>query len=219
VVLDKLFADTAHPERVNAMFGRLHGDYFIMAFPSFDTAANGWAPQADVSWNHKSPSRNFAFIRFRDRFKTEAEAIAFALDMTEAWIDRHTRRLHSQRFGSERAQVIDVVDSLKKSLAKAAPKQPQPGPAATPHGIEKAFTFDQFKSAMARKGLHIGEPTLRKSYAALVELRRRSRLSWTEARRKVEGSKPDITVEQSPIRRGAKSTRIPLTEREWRRIG
>lgn len=201
------------------MFGRLHGDYFIMAFPSFDTATNRWAPHADVSWNHKSPSRNFAFIRFPDRFKTEAEAIAFALDMTEAWIDKHTRRLHSHHLGSERGQVIDAVDNLKKSLAKAALKHIQVRPTATPPGIEKAFTFDQFKSAIARKGLHIGEETLRKSYAALVELRRHSHLSWTEARRKVEGSKPDVTTVQSPIRRGARSARIPLTEREWRRIG
>ena len=59
-------------KELNAPWSGLHGDYLIMAFPSFDTATNRWAPQADVSWNHNSPRREFAFIRFSNRFQTEA---------------------------------------------------------------------------------------------------------------------------------------------------
>lgn len=70
------------------MSSRLYGDHLIMAFPSFDTTTNRWAPQADISWNHKSPRRKFAFVRFPKRCKTEAEAITAALNMAEAWIDQ-----------------------------------------------------------------------------------------------------------------------------------
>ncbi len=70
------------------MSRRLYGDHVIMAFPSFDTATNSWVPQADISWNHKSPRRKFAFVRFPKRYKTEAEATAAALNMAQAWIDR-----------------------------------------------------------------------------------------------------------------------------------
>lgn len=102
------------------MLGRLHGDYFIVASPSFDTATNSWAAQADVSWNHKSPCRRFAFIRFRNRFKTEAEANAFALEVTPAWIDKHNRRLRTHGAGAERPKVIDVINTLKRSIARSA---------------------------------------------------------------------------------------------------
>jgi hypothetical protein len=107
------------------MFGRLHGDYFIMASPSFDTATNSWAAQADVSWNHNSPRRRFAFIRFPNRFRTEGEAIEFALEMTPGWIDKHTRRLDSHGLGAERPKVIDVIESLKRSIARTTPNQRQ----------------------------------------------------------------------------------------------
>ena len=70
------------------MSSRLYGDHLIMAFPSFDTATNRWTPQADISWNHDSRCRKFAFIRFPNRFKTEAEAVTAALDMAQAWIDQ-----------------------------------------------------------------------------------------------------------------------------------
>ena len=70
------------------MSSRLYGDHLIMACPSFDTATNSWTPQADISWNHNSPRRKFAFVRFPKRFKTEEEAIGAALNMAQAWIDQ-----------------------------------------------------------------------------------------------------------------------------------
>jgi alkanesulfonate monooxygenase SsuD/methylene tetrahydromethanopterin reductase-like flavin-dependent oxidoreductase (luciferase family) len=200
------------------MSSRLYGDHFIMAFPSFDTATNRWVPQADVSWNHNSPRRKFVFIRFPTRCKTEAEAVAFALDMTQAWIDEHPERLHSNVVGSERGHVIDVVQALKESVAKRSPKQTGPTAAAMEERVERSFTFEQFKSLIAEKGIRLSEQTLQKSYAALVKLSREKHLSWAEARRKVEYSHPGLGDLHAPARR-LKTARIPLTERDWRKIG
>jgi hypothetical protein len=106
---------------LHAAWSRLYGDYFIMAFPSFDIATDRWAPQADVSWNHNSPYRKFAFIRFSNRLRTEAEAVAFTLDMTPVWIERHGQRLHSA--GAELMRVIDVMGALKERMARTASKK------------------------------------------------------------------------------------------------
>jgi len=199
------------------MWSRLHGDYFIMAFPSFDTATNRWAPQADVSWNHNSPRRKFAFIRFSNRFKSEAEAVAFALDMTPVWIERHGERLHSAA-GPELMRVIDVMEALKESMARTASKQPRRAVLRARERVAPLFTFDQFKSLIAQKGLRLGNQTLQKSYAALVKLRREKRLSWAETRHKVEVSQLCLPGLQAAARR-PKAARIPLTKRDWRNTG
>jgi hypothetical protein len=197
------------------MSSRLHGDHFIMAFPSFDTATNGWVPQADVTWDHKSPARKFAFIRFPNRFKTEAEAVNFALDMAQTWIDKHPRRLHTRRGGSGR--IIELVGALKYRLANSASQQLGRAQPLSERHVEKPFTFDQFKSAIAARG-KISEQKLQKSYLALIQLRKNRHLSWAEARRKVEHSQQDFTAAPSTMRR-PRAQRIPLTERDGRRIG
>jgi hypothetical protein len=187
-----------------------------MAFPSFDTATNAWAPQADVSWS-VGASREFAFIKFPGRLPTEAEAINRALDMAQSWIDERLCGLRTQVAGSGRGRVIDIVDALKVRLAKSAPKAPPRSQPAQPRE-EKGLTFDQFKSAIAAGGLIITEQALQKSYAALVKLRKDERWSWAETRRRLEQSKRELTVAGS-ARRRARSVRLPLTERDWRRIG
>ena len=32
------------------MWSRLYRNHVIMAFPTYDTVANAWAPQADINW-------------------------------------------------------------------------------------------------------------------------------------------------------------------------
>jgi hypothetical protein len=189
-----------------------------MAFPSFDPATNGWVPQADISWNHGSPSRKFAFIRFPNRFKTETEAITAALDMAQKWIAKDPKRLDSYADRSARGQVINVVETLKESFVTAGCREPHRVPALAERRSEKSFTFEQFKSAIAARGLKINEQMLQKSYAALNKLRKDRHLSWAETRRKVEHSQQDLRAVQSPMRR-AKAKGIPLSELDWRRIG
>jgi hypothetical protein len=199
------------------MSSRLYRDHFIRAFPSFDTASNGWAPQADVTWNHASPARKFTFLKFPQRFMTEEEAIACALDMAQRWIERRGRRFHSPIVGRAPGQVIDMMRSLKKRLEKADPKQSHPTQVATERRVEKVLTFGEFTSSIVQSGLRINERTLHKSYTALDKLRNRKHLSWTDTRRKVEQLQHDCKAAHSPMRR-LKAARIPLTQRDWSRI-
>lgn len=198
------------------MSSRLYGDHFIMAFPSFDTASNGWVPQADISWDHKSPVRKFAFIRFPNRYRTEAEAIDASLEMAIAWIDKHGSGL--QRHASTSEQVIDAAEFLKNSLAKVAGKQADRSAPGTQEGPKQSFTFGHFKAAIAERGLQISDQTLQKSYEALLKLRKNNHWSWAEARRKVEQSQQILKSSRAPMR-GPRTARIPLTQRDWRKIG
>lgn len=200
------------------MSSRLYGDHFIMAFPSFDTASNGWVPQADISWNHKSPVRKFAFIRFPNRCRTEAEAIDASLEMAEAWIDKHGSGLQKHAITSEPRQVIDVTEFLKESLAKVAGKQARRSSLALQQDPKQSFTFGHFKAAIAERGLQISDQTLQKSYAALLKVRKTHHWSWAEARKKVEQSQRILRSSHAPMR-GLRTARIPLTQRDWRKIG
>lgn len=200
------------------MPNRLYGDYMIIAFPSFDTAVQAWAPQADITWNHRALARKSVFVRFPDRFKTEAEAEAAALDMAQAWIEKNRRRLQAREMPPEQARVIDAVEALKRSLAKAVPTESRRAQAAAGPRGERTLTFEQFKTAMAECGLDVSTEMLRKSYGALVRLRERNQWSWADTRRKLKQSQEGLGV-GSTVRRQPKAARLPISERDWRRIG
>jgi replication initiation and membrane attachment protein DnaB len=114
--------------------------------------------------------------------------------------------------------VIDMIGALKKSLGKVSPTQSPLAQGSIQRQAEKSFTFDQFKSAIAKSGLKLSEQTLHKSYAALVKLRKNNHWSWAQTRRKMEHSQQDRAAAQSSARR-QKTVQIPLTVRDWRRIG
>jgi hypothetical protein len=126
------------------------------------------APQADISWC-VGPSRESEFVKFPNRFMTEADAVACALRSGEAWIDNRLGRLRSGK-GSEHARMIDMIGALKKSLGKSSPTQPPRSQGSIQWHAQKTFTFGQFKSAIAKSGVKLSEQTLQKSYAALVKL-------------------------------------------------
>src|SRR5215510_4559990 len=191
------------------MWSRLYRNHVIMPFPSYDTAANAWASQADISWC-VGPSRESTFVRFANRFTTEADAVACALRKGEAWIDNHLGCL------SEHASVIDMIGTLKKSQRKLDPtKSPRSQGSIQWHG-EKTFTFDQFKSVIGKSGVKLSEHTLQKSYAALVKLRKNNHWSWAQTRQKVEYSQHHRSVAQTSTKH--QPAQIPRTERGWRRI-
>jgi hypothetical protein len=197
------------------MWSRLYRKHFIMPFPSYDTATNAWAPQADISWC-AGPSREFEFIKFSERFLTEADAVTFTLRRGEAWIDNRLERLRSGS-GSEHAAAIDMIRALKNTLEKVSPTQPPRTQGLIQWHAEKAFTFGQFKSVIVNSGVKVSEQTLQRSYAALVKLRKNSHWSWAQTRQKVEHSQRDRSAAESPARQ-RRAGRIPLTERDWRRI-
>ena len=196
------------------MWSRLYRYHVIMPFPSYDTATNAWAPQADISWC-AGPSPESEFVKFPNRFMTEADAVACALRRGEAWIDNRLRRLRSGK-GSEPARVIDMIEALKKSLGKVSPTQPPRTQGSIQWHAKKTFTFGQFKSVVAKRGVKLSEQTLQKSYAALVKLRKNNHWSWAQTRKKVEHSRQDSITAQSP--RQQRAALIPLIERDWRGI-
>jgi hypothetical protein len=79
-------------EELTTMWSRLYRNHVIMAFPSYDTVANAWAPQADINWFVGS-SHDSKFVRFSRRCTTEEEAVTCALRRSEVWIDTRLRRL------------------------------------------------------------------------------------------------------------------------------
>jgi len=198
------------------MWSRLYRNHVIMPFPSYDTATNAWAPQADISWC-VGPSRESEFVKFPNRFMTEADAVACALRRGEAWIDNRLGLLRSEK-GSEHARVIDMIGALKKSLGKVKPTLLPRTQGSIQWHAEKTFTFGQFKSVIANSGVKLSAQTLQRSYAALVKLRKNNHWSWAQTRQKVEHSQQDRSAAQSPARR-QKAVQIPLTERDWHRIG
>jgi hypothetical protein len=197
------------------MWSRLYRNHVIMPFPSYDTTANAWAPQADISWC-VGPSRESAFVRFPNRFMTEGDAVACALRRGEAWIDDHLGCLHSSS-GSEHARTIHTIEALKKSQEKVSPTPRPRSRGSIQWHVEKAFTFGQFKLVIARSGVTLSEETLHKSYAALVKLRKNNHWSWAQTRRKVKHSQHPRSAAQVTAKRWSPA-RIPVSERGWRRI-
>jgi hypothetical protein len=93
------------------MWSRLYRNHVIMAFPTYDTVANAWAPQADINWFAGS-SHDSQFVRFSKRCTTEEEAVTWALRRSEVWVDNRLRRL-SRAILPERGRGIDMIEAAK----------------------------------------------------------------------------------------------------------
>jgi hypothetical protein len=192
------------------MWSRLHRDHFIMAFPSFDTTTNSWKPQADISWC-AGPVRESEFVRFRTHATTEDEAVNFALHKGVAWINQRLKHLGNASVVRERGG--DVIEALPEQRSRqSSPLRPTAAASQT-----KILTFNQFKSVMSKLGLSGSEQSLRKSYDALIELRKIRRWTWADIRDKVEQSQGFRTAAGRSARR-TQAARLPLTLRQWRRI-
>jgi hypothetical protein len=104
------------------MWSRLYRNHVIMAFPTYDTVANAWAPQADINWFAGS-SRNSKFVQFSKRCTTEEEAVTWVLRRSEVWVDNRLRRL-SRAILPERGRGIDMIEAAKSHLGKVTPEEP-----------------------------------------------------------------------------------------------
>ena len=92
------------------------------AFPTYNTGANAWAPQADINWFAGS-SHDSKFVRFSKRCTTEEEAVTWVLRRSEVWVDNRLRRLN-RAILPERGRAIDMIEAVKSHLCKVTPKQP-----------------------------------------------------------------------------------------------
>src|SRR5262249_7957569 len=109
-------------EELTTMWSRLYRKHVIMAFPTYNTVANAWAPQADINWFAGS-SHDSKFVRFSKRCTTEEEAVTWVLRRSEVWVDNRLRRLKRATL-LERGQAIDMIEAAKSHLGKVTPKQP-----------------------------------------------------------------------------------------------
>ena len=191
------------------MWSRLHRDHFIMAFPSFDTTTNSWAPQADISWC-AGPVRESEFVRFRTRATTEDEAVNFALHRGVAWINQRLKHLGKTCVVHEHGNVIEAL--RERHSRQSSMLRPTTAASQT-----KTLTFNQFKSVMNKLGLSGSEQSLRKSYDALIKLRKIRHWTWADIRDKVQHSQEFRTAARRSARR-TQAARLPLTPRQWRRI-
>jgi hypothetical protein len=169
-----------------------------MAFPSFDTATNLWAPQANISWVIGN-ERKSEFVRFAKRVFTEAEAATSALNAGQSWVDNQLKKAEVETF---HGSADDLGRSHRQAVGMLRPA--------------KTLTFDQFKRWVDRSAFDANEQQLQKSYAALLQLRKRQHCSWAELIAKVRNSRPQIL--SSNARRGGRGSKIPLTLSDWRRI-
>jgi hypothetical protein len=197
------------------MWCRSYRNHVIMAFPSFDTATNSWAPQADISWP-TGPARQSEFVRFSLRVTSETEAVTCALTRGKSWIDRRLKHTIVNRH-EEQGRFLQSVAGLQDRRGEPRTNQRSRSHVGEPADSASVFTFDQFKSALARPGEKLSEHALQKSYAALMRLRKNGHCSWAEIKSKVTHSQERLTPIASSSR-GAPSDRLPLTQRDWRRV-
>jgi len=191
------------------MWSRLYRKHVLMAFPTYDSAKRGWAPQVDINW-FLGPAHDSTFVRFPVRFLTEDEAVSWALSRGQAWIDKHLERL--QGHPARRRRTFDMIEAFNQNLTTARPQQPPPAQARPNRSLKSSLTFEEFTYLLAqKKGLTFSVKTLQKSYDALVKVKKIKRWSWAEAKRKV------MRAQQAPASAGA-PRRIPLSERAWSRI-
>src|SRR5262245_17593780 len=146
------------------MWSRSYRNHVIMAFPSFDTLTNSWAPQADISWC-TGADRESEFVRFRNRLMSENEAVNFALRRSVAWINQRLKHLRDKHAPEAGKSLAALKEDLRRLSAKRAP-------AAFSDDETPTLTFPQFKSLLVNFGFHGSEQSLRKSYGALVALRK-----------------------------------------------
>lgn len=131
----------------------------------------------------------------------------------------------------QRAQVIDLMEALKESLAKKGIKEKKVAVAggarrsvAEPsRDAEEPVTFDEFQSTIKETDLEVSEKELRRSYENLNSLRAKQKLPWKIVRGKVNKLQDDLKqlTSQADLLQGKtkklKAARVPLTARDWER--
>jgi len=150
------------------MWSRLYRNYVNVAFPTYDTVTNSWAPQADINWFAGS-SHDSEFIQFSKRCRTEEEAVTWALRLSEVWVDNRLRRL-SRAIVPERGRVIDMIEAAKSHLGKLTPKQPGGVRSASEPGLKTGRKLEH-----TRQDLTAAVSSRRPPKAAHVPFRQRPR--------------------------------------------
>jgi hypothetical protein len=197
------------------MWSRLYRNHVIMAFPTYDTVANAWRPQADINW-FAGTSHDSKFIQFSRRCTTAEEAVTWVLRRSEVWVDNRLRRL-SRAILPGRGRGDRHDRSGEKSFGQSDSQAARPSSIGNRTGAGKNIDVLSFKCAFVGSGLKLSDEILQKSYAALIKPRNHDHWSWLETRRKLEHIRQDLTAAVAS-RRPPRAAHIPLRQRPWRRI-
>ena len=131
---------------------------------------------------------------------------------------------------AQRAQVIDLMEALKASLAKKAPKEKKVAVVAAakptaeaPKGVDEPLTLEEFKSSLQETTLKVSAKEFERSYEGLNSLRAKNQLPWNIVRSKVINLKEDLKLasSQQDLLQGKvkklKAARVPLSSKDWER--
>ena len=132
---------------------------------------------------------------------------------------------------AQRAQVIDLMEALKASLAKKVAKQEKAAAAggqkrqavASTHRNGDSLKFEEFKGFLEKTPLELGDRELQRSYDGLTSLHTKKNLTWGNVRAKVKRLQDDLQLasSQGELIRGKvkklRAARVPLTARDWER--
>ena len=190
------------------MWSRLYRNYLIMAFPTYDTIANAWAPQSDINWFAGS-SHDSKFVQFSKRCATEEEAVTWALRRSELWVDNRLRRL-SRAILPKRDGMIEAA---KSHLGKVTPEQPVSARSSTEPGPEKNIDGLSVQVRLRRKRVKTQRQEFAEGHAALTKPSNHDHWSRLETRRKLEHTRQDLRAAVLP-----RAAHIPLRQRPWRRF-
>ena len=223
------------------MWSRLYRNHVLMAFPTYDSAKSAWVPQVDINWflgaAHDSkfvryPNRfmtedeavNWALARGQAWIDNHLRRLQGGPSKRRRMFDPSTRApalAGDSRSGFRPTGVLKgatdlpvglhMIGTFKRSPGKTSANEPRPAHAAQPRRGKQSFTFEEFASLLAQKGLRFSAETLQKSYAALVKVKKIKRWSWAETKRKV------MRAQHAPATSGTPQ-RIPLSGSAWGKI-
>jgi hypothetical protein len=111
--------------------------------------------------------------------------------------------------------VVDRINSLPNPFRRTNLKPPAKPTATIRSDSTGAFTFAQFKSAVVRPGTKVAESELRKSYSGLMQLQKNKNWSAADIRATLKRVQ-ELLPSQSTRR--TQRNRLPITERDWRKI-
>ena len=190
--------------------------YYADEIRSFDEIAKGVKPSEDeiqmgIELVEQHSNEEAHLKKYEDPYRLKV------LDLVESKVKGE--KVEAAPVPKPRGQVVDLMEALKKSLAGgkvAREEKKEPAPARK---MEKVFSFAEFKTLVDAAKLDVPEESLRKSHQGLDQLRKKKNLSWEETREKAHALGNGLQVDLLKNRGQLKAARIPVTDRDWERVG
>ena len=190
--------------------------YYADEIRSFDEIAKGVKPSEDeiqmgIELVEQQSNEEAHLKKYEDPYRLKV------LDLVESKVKGE--KVEAAPVPKPRGQVVDLMEALKKSLAGGKVAREEKKETAPARKMEKVFSFAEFKTLVDAAKLDVPEESLRKSYQGLDQLRKKKNLSWEETREKAHALGNGLQVDLLKNRGQLKAARIPVTDRDWERVG